>query len=116
MLRFCNAVLVVGVLVAAYFIYALEHQRRDGERRIAQLELRIGEERETQKLLTAEWSLLTRPDRIEHLAKKHLKLAPLDPPQLIGESDLALRVPQDPIVVPGTLGTDPIGDVLEALE
>ncbi|MDP9138041.1 MAG: cell division protein FtsL [Pseudomonadota bacterium] len=115
MLRFINAVLVLGVLVAAYFIYALEHQRRDGERHIAQLETRIAEERESARLLEAEWSLLTRPDRIERLASKHLKLAPPRPQQLIGESEIVRKVPQHPIIVPGTPGTDPIGDVLEAI-
>ena len=116
MLRFINAVLVLGVLVAAYFIYALEHQRRDGERQIAELKLRIAEEQETAKLLEAEWSLLTRLDRIERLANKHLQLEPPGPRQLIGESDIARRVPRHPLIVPGTPGTDPIGDVLEELE
>jgi hypothetical protein len=106
----------MGVLVAAYFIYGLEHQRRDGERRIEGLRLRIAEERETARLLNAEWSLLTRPDRIERLARKHLKLEPLGPQQLVDEADIAGRVPQQPIIAPGTPGTDPIGDVLEALD
>ncbi len=116
MLRFLNSLLVVGVLIAAYFVYALEHQRRGVERQMAQLKLRIEEERETAKLLEAEWSLLTRPDRIERLAAKHLQLAPADPRQFIGEVELTTRVPKEPIVVPGTPGTDPIGDVLQALD
>ncbi len=116
MLRFLNTILMVGVLIAAYFVYALEHQRRGVERQIAQLKLRIEEERETAKLLEAEWSLLTRPDRIERLAKKHLQLAPVDPQQFIRESDLTLRVPAEAIVVPGTPGMDPIGDVLRELD
>ena len=34
-------------------------------------------------MLRAEWSLLNRPERIERLAKKHLKLAPSDPRQVV---------------------------------
>ena len=33
--------------------------------------------------LAAEWSLLNRPERIERLAKKHLKLNPARPQQLV---------------------------------
>jgi cell division protein FtsL len=116
MLRLFNAVLVMGVLAAAYFIYALEHQRRDVEMEIAELKERIAEERETAKLLEAEWSLLTRPDRIEHLAKKHLKLAPLNLRQLAREAELGSRVPSLPVLHSGAPGSDPIGDVLKALD
>jgi cell division protein FtsL len=116
MLRLVNALFMLGVLVAAFMIYGLEHQRREAERRTVEIRLRIAEEREAIKLLEAEWSLLTRPDRIERLAKKYLRLAPLTPRQLVSEADIARRVPQEPIIVPGTPGTDPIGDVLEALD
>jgi hypothetical protein len=34
-------------------------------------------------VLRAEWSLLNRPERIERLAKKYLKLAPAKPLQLV---------------------------------
>jgi cell division protein FtsL len=116
MLRVFNALLVIGVLAAAYLIYGLEHQRRAVELEIAGLKLRIAEERETAKLLEAEWSLLTRPDRIEHLARKHLKLAPMDLRQLAGEAELGAKVPPLPVVAPGTPGTDPIGDILKVLD
>jgi hypothetical protein len=34
-------------------------------------------------VLRAEWSLLNRPERIERLAQKYLKLAPIQPRQLV---------------------------------
>jgi cell division protein FtsL len=111
MLRLVNAMLVMGLLVSAYFIYRLEHATRSGEREIARIEAQITEERESFKLLTAEWSLLTRPDRIERLAAKHLQLRAMGPL----ESDIPSRVPAAPIIAPGTPGTDPIGDVLKEL-
>ena len=116
MFRLFNALLVLGLLVSAYFIYRLEHATRSGEREIARLEALIKNERESFKLLTAEWGLLTRPDRIQHLAGKHLQLEVLSPLQVITDSDIASRVPADPIVAPGTPGTDPIGDVLKELD
>jgi cell division protein FtsL len=111
MFRFVNALLVLGLLVAAYFNYRLEHATRSGERDIARLEVQIKEEHESYKLLTAEWSLLTRPDRIQHLAEKHLKLKVMNPLQMIRYSEIPERVPKERIRPP-----DPIGDVLKQLE
>ncbi|MGH6875409.1 MAG: cell division protein FtsL [Aestuariivirgaceae bacterium] len=111
-LRLVNGLLVVGLLVSAYFVYALEHKTRSAEREIGLLNAQIRDERENIKLLTAEWSLLTRPDRIEHLAAKHLKLEVVGPMQRISESDIDTRVPAEPVIAPGTPGTDPIGDIL----
>jgi cell division protein FtsL len=107
-----NGALVIGLLVSAYFLYALEHKTRSAEREIALLGAQIRDERENIKLLTAEWSLLTRPDRIEHLAAKHLKLEVVGPLQRISESEIDARVPPEPVIAPGTPGTDQIGDML----
>jgi cell division protein FtsL len=116
MFRLINALLVAGLLISAYFIYRLEHATRSGEREIARLEHQIEEEQESFKLLTAEWSLLTRPDRIQHLAQKHLELQVMSPLQVITDSDLPHRLPASPIIAPGTPGADPIGDVLRQLD
>ena len=116
MLRLVNAVLVAGLLAAAYCVYALEHQRRNGEREIGRIKADIAEETEATKLLNAEWSFLTRPDRIEQLSQKYLSLGVIAPQQVIKESDIAQRVPQEPIVAPGTPNADPIGDVLKTLQ
>jgi hypothetical protein len=111
-LRLVNGVLVTGLVVSAYFLYALEHKTRSAERERVLLGAEIGDERENIKLLTAEWSMLTRPDRIEHLAAKHLKLGVVGPLQRISESEIDARVPAEPIIAPGTPGTDQIGDML----
>jgi cell division protein FtsL len=111
-----NALLVLGLLVSAYFIYRLEHATRSGEREIARLHAQIKDEEESLKLLKAEWGLLTRPDRIQHLAAKHLHLKIMGANQVINDSDIPARVPAEPVIAPGTPGTDPIGDVLKELE
>jgi cell division protein FtsL len=116
MFRLLNAILVIGLLVASYFVYDLEHATRSGEREITRLEARIKEERENYKLLTAEWSLLTRPDRIQYLAEKHLHLKVLAPEQVIGPGDLETRLPAAPAIRVDPHSADPIGDVLKKME
>ncbi len=63
MYKFFNALLILTVLVSGFVLYSLEHATRGIEREIAATHRAIAAERETIKLLNAEWSSLTRPDR-----------------------------------------------------
>ncbi len=65
MLKILNAFLVMTVLVSGYMLYGLEHATRSQERSIAATQRKIDDTRETIKLLNAEWSSLTRPERIQ---------------------------------------------------
>jgi cell division protein FtsL len=83
MLRFVNICLVLGLVALAYVIYQVKYQTRSLDAEIAVLSKKIEEERDAIAVLRAEWSLLNRPERIERLAKKYLKLAPAKPSQLV---------------------------------
>jgi cell division protein FtsL len=83
MLRFINICLVLGLVALACVIYQVKYQARALDAEIVALDKRIGEERDAIAVLRAEWSLLNRPERIERLAQKHLKLAPARPAQLV---------------------------------
>src|SRR5688572_16650168 len=83
MLRFINICLVLGLVALACVIYQVKYQARALDAEIAVLDKRIGQERDAIAVLRAEWSLLNRPERIERLAHKHLKLAPARPAQLV---------------------------------
>ena len=58
-------------------------------------------------MLRAEWSLLNRPERIERLAAKYLKLAPAQPRQLITLDRLADRDFERPRPETAGAGTKP---------
>lgn len=116
MLRFINTCLVAAVLVSGFALYTLEHQTRNAEREIARKTLAIKEEKESIKLLDAEWSNLTRPERLQKLAEEHLGLKPVAQLQIIGENELAARIPAEPIVKLEEDGKDPIGDILKKME
>lgn len=116
MLRALNVVLVVVVLGLAFVLYSLEHRMRAGERALAKHDHEIGQEREMIRLLEAEWSYLTRPSRIERLAREHLAMGPLVPPQVVPEADIARRIPERPAPNPANSPDDPLAELLEVLQ
>ena len=83
MLRFVNICLVLGLVALAYVIYQVKYEARALDEEIASLNKDIDTERDGLAVLRAEWSLLNRPERIERLAEKYLKLAPVQPRQLV---------------------------------
>ena len=116
MLRAFNACLVLAVLCSAYALYSLEHSIRALERQITRSDEAIAGEQETTGLLHAEWSSLTRPERLQKLADQHLKLKRVSPEQFIKTNELAVRVPAEPQVKLEEEGKDAIGDILKAME
>jgi cell division protein FtsL len=83
MLRFINICLVLGLVGLACVIYQVKYEARALDRQIAAIGKEIETERDAVAVLRAEWSLLNRPERIERLAKKHLKLEASAPRQLV---------------------------------
>jgi cell division protein FtsL len=83
MLRFVNICLVIALVALAYVIYEGKYEARALDEDIGGLRKDIETERDAVAVLRAEWSLLNRPERIERLAEKHLKLAPARPQQLV---------------------------------
>ncbi len=116
MVKIFNAVLVVCLLVSAFFLYSLEHSTRGLERQIAKMKNGISTEREAIKLLNAEWSSLTRPERLQKLAEEQLKLQSITASQIVTLADLPSKIPDQPLVKLNDQGTDPIGAILEKMQ
>jgi cell division protein FtsL len=114
--KFLNACLVMAVLVSAFFLYSLEHSTRGLERQNSKLKNAIVDERESIKLLGAEWSSLARPDRLQKLAQDNLKLKTVTASQMISEGELAIKVPAEPILVIDDKAKDPIGEILKEMQ
>ncbi len=83
MLRFVNVCLVLGLGVLASVIYQAKYEARGLDERIIVLNKELETERDSIAVLRAEWSLLNRPERIERLAKKYIKLVPPHARQLV---------------------------------
>ncbi len=85
---------LVGLIV---LIYDMKFQTRQLEERAAELERVIAEEKDNVALMRAEWSHVTRPERIEKLARELLKLEPAKPEQLITDRDFLEVLARRPI-------------------
>lgn len=83
MLRFVNICLVLALVALAYVIYEVKYEARALDEDIAGLRKDVEAERDAVAVLRAEWSLLNRPERIERLAQKYLKLGPARADQLV---------------------------------
>lgn len=83
MLRFVNICLVLALVALAYVNYQVKYEARGLDEEIVALNKKIEEGRDAIAVLRAEWSLLNRPERIERLAEKHLKLGGTQPQQLL---------------------------------
>ncbi len=118
MLRLLNVLLVVCVLASGFGLYTLEHRTRSVEREIARVDAGIESEYEFIGLLNAEWSMLTRPQRLEQLARNHLDLGPVLPDQLVELNGLAEKLPPAPVHEPDKTpaSDDPMADLLRMMQ
>ncbi|MBN36583.1 MAG: hypothetical protein CMM46_17750 [Rhodospirillaceae bacterium] len=83
-------------LVSAVAAFSLKYEVRDLKDELAVLERDLADSRETAHVLRAEWSYLSRPERLAELADRHLELAPMAAGQM---GDL-LEVPLRPVAAP----------------
>ncbi len=110
--KFLNFILVVTLLVSGFIVYSLEHTTRGLEREIARSQRGIDEETENMRFLNAEWSSLTRPDRLRALAAQHLGLSTLKAWQIVKIGDIVTKVPPEPVIKLEAQGSDPIGSII----
>jgi hypothetical protein len=66
----------------------------DGQERLAAILHDAAREKETIRVLEAEWSYLNQPDRLEKLARQHLKLEPMRGRQFASLESLADAPPE----------------------
>lgn len=116
MLKPSDMILVAVMLSAAAWTYGTKHKAEQKAEEVARLEREVRQESETIKLLEADWSLLNQPYRLQALVDRHgdeLKLAPVEPWQVVGPDQLPVRpvsiVPFDGAAEPDRTVTSSIG-------
>jgi cell division protein FtsL len=95
MLRFLNIVAIVALVGSAVYAYSIKYQTSFRAEQITKTKLEIKEERDAIAVLRAEWSFMTRPERLQQLADKYLDLQQLAIRQIVTAQSLpdkAMRV------------------------
>jgi cell division protein FtsL len=109
MIRLLNICVIAALVFAAAHVYKIKFESTRQAERVAKLRLEIRREHDAIAMLRAEWSRLDSPARLQELAKRHLKLQPIDGRQFDRLVGLPARPPD--LVPPDT--ADPIGALLE---
>jgi cell division protein FtsL len=109
MLRVLNILVIAALVLPASYVYKIKLEATLQAERVSKLRAEIRRERDAIAILRAEWTQLDRPDRIQGLAQRHLKLRPVE----VAQFDALDKLPERPVqlVPPGT--ADPIGAIIE---
>jgi len=83
MIRPGTVVWLLLVMVVGYAMFQVKYEVMQQEDTLAQLNKQITDGRERIRVLDAEWSYLTRPDRLNRLAARYLDLSPIGSAQIV---------------------------------
>lgn len=111
-LRVLNLIVIAALVLAAAYVYRIKYEATAQAERLDKVRDQLRHERDKIAALRAQWSELDDPARIEALAKRFLKLKPVEATQF---DDLDHLPDQPPDYMrPGS--KDPIGGMIEHLE
>ncbi len=94
MLRFLNIATIVALVGSAVYAYSIKYQTSYRAEQIAKTKLEIKAEHDAIAVLRAEWSFLTRPERIQQLSERYLDLQPLALDKIVTARALPERAPR----------------------
>lgn len=86
------------VVAVGYAMFQVKYQVMQQEATLARLDKQIADGREQVRVLTAEWSYLTRPERLQRLAARYLNLQGMSAAQIVDLSAVPERAA--PIAAP----------------
>jgi cell division protein FtsL len=109
MIRLINVCIIVGLVVAAAYVYRIKFESTRKAEDVARLRLEIRRQHDAIAELRAEWSKLDNPIRIQELAQRHTSLRMIDSHQFDQLDHLPDRPPD--LVPPDS--PDPIGSLID---
>lgn len=116
MFRTSDTVLIAVMVAAAAFTYKTKHDAEDKYSEVRKLEAAIRFEEDSIDVLKADWSLLTQPARLQRLVEKftdQLKLAPVNPHQIVDLGALPAKEMAVEDVIEGEIAARPAQDKIE---
>jgi len=112
MIRLSTCVSVLLACGSGLYLYQTKHQAQVLDRQIEHTVKAIAATRMQTRELTASWTLLGSPDRLQQLSDQFLAIKPVLPSQFVAMSDLELRLPAPRALeapssaAPGNTGSD----------
>jgi cell division protein FtsL len=94
MWRIVHLLAIAALVGSAIYLYSIKYETILFAEQIVKITHQIEAERDAIGRLRAEWAHLTRPERIEALALKHLDAEPLQLSQIVPVNDLPERAPR----------------------
>ncbi len=82
---------VLAITLGALVVYEVKYEVRDLKQQVSALDAELLKEQEALHVLEAEWAYLSRPDRLQELSQKYLKLQPVKAGQIQDSSALTLQ-------------------------
>ncbi|MER0238254.1 hypothetical protein [Fulvimarina sp. MAC8] len=102
MMRTLDILSIVALIGAASWTFHVKHDADLVETEIRKVERKIASEKETIAILSADWTLLNQPNRLQTLSETYaeeLKLVEVRPDQIVAEHQLpAPPEPKEPAV------------------
>lgn len=105
--RIAAVLWVMAVAASAFGLYLVKYRVQAVREEITETARLLEEERESLHVVAAEWSYLTRPERIQQLAEKHLQMTPMQVQQLQTLADIPYTpgvTPAEEQVIPASIG------------
>ena len=93
MLRFLNIAAILALVGSAIYAYSIKYQTSYRAEQIVKTKLEIKAEHDAIAVLRAEWSFMTRPERVQQLADRYLDLQPLAVDKIVTARALPERAP-----------------------
>lgn len=91
MIRLLHLLAITCLLGSAGYAYSTKYETLYYAETLTKLRSKVAREREAIAVSKAEWALMTRPDRLQGIADKHLDLQPMAISQLARMSELPQR-------------------------
>lgn len=88
LLRIVHACAIAAIVGSAVYAYSIKYETIWHGEQVAKLKHQIERERDAIAVLRAEWAHLSRPERIQAIADKHLDLQALALNQIVRPGDL----------------------------
>ena len=90
-MRTLTIVAIAGMLCSAFALYSVKYDTRQLQMRVLEQERRIERTVTDIAILRAERAHLSRPERLQKLAREHLGLSVAKPAQFVRGSEIPLR-------------------------